>query len=157
MSVITFDADAKLGVIGNGGLQEGDRTLLALIGHDLNEGDPRGIVDADMDELPTDTVVTIDRARISPGDAMPHRTDPAELFDIEMDELTRMLAFITPDRFTGAADAAGRSDLANPPNLRGDIYQPTSERSAICRTIRSRPRGVSRAFLCTFIRFSLKI
>jgi hypothetical protein len=27
-------------------------------------------------------------------------------------------------------------------------------RLATCRTIRSRPRGVSRAFLCTFIRFS---
>jgi hypothetical protein len=28
-----------------------------------------------------------------------HRADPPELFDIEMDELARMLAFITPDRF----------------------------------------------------------
>jgi Tat protein secretion system quality control protein TatD with DNase activity len=28
---------------------------------------------------------------------------------------------------------------------------------ATCRTVRSRPRGVSRAFLCMFIRFSLGI
>ena len=28
-----------------------------------------------------------------------HRADPPELFDIEMDELARMLTFITPDRF----------------------------------------------------------
>ena len=52
-----------------------------------------------MDELPTDAVVTVDRARISPGDAVAHRADSAELFDIEMDELARMLAFITPYRF----------------------------------------------------------
>src|SRR6266540_6608931 len=39
------------------------------------------------------------RARISPGDAVAHRADSAELFDIEMDELARMLAFITPYRF----------------------------------------------------------
>src|SRR5439155_22056878 len=79
--------------------KEGDRTLLALIGQHLHERDPRGIVDADMDELPTDAVVTVDRARISPGDAVAHRADSAELFDIEMDELARMLAFITPYRF----------------------------------------------------------
>ena len=67
---------------------------------DLHERDPRGIVDADMDELPTDAVVTVDRARISPGDAVSHRADPAELFDIEMDKLAWVLAFITPDRFS---------------------------------------------------------
>jgi hypothetical protein len=77
----------------------GGRTLLALIGQHLHERDPRGIVDADMDELPTDAVVTVDPARISPGDAVAHRADSAELFDIEMDELARMLAFITPYRF----------------------------------------------------------
>src|SRR6266446_1241613 len=94
-----LEPDAKLCKISNGGLKEGDRTLLALIGQHLHERDPRGIVDADMDELPTDAVVTVDRARISPGDAVAHRADSAELFDIEMDELARMLAFITPYRF----------------------------------------------------------
>ena len=44
--------------------------------------------------------MTVDRAGISPSDAVPDRADPAELFDIEMDEFTRMLAFITPDRFS---------------------------------------------------------
>jgi len=59
---------------------------LALIGQNLHERDPRGIVDADMDELPTDAVVTVDRARVSPGNAVAHGADPAELFDIKMDE-----------------------------------------------------------------------
>jgi hypothetical protein len=36
--------------------------------------------------------VTVDRARISPGDAVAHRADSAELFDIEMDELAPSVA-----------------------------------------------------------------
>ena len=44
-------------------------------------------------------MVTIDCTGISPSDAVAHRADPPELFDIEMDELARMLTFITPDRF----------------------------------------------------------
>ena len=36
---------------------------------------------------------------MSSGDAVPDGADPAELLDIEMDELARMLAFIAPDRF----------------------------------------------------------
>ena len=96
----TLDPDAELGIIRNGGFKEGDCALLALIDPNLHERDPRGIVDADVDELPTDAVVTVDRARISPGDAVAHRADPAELFDIEMDELAWSLAFITPDWFS---------------------------------------------------------
>ena len=68
----TVDANAKFGKISNGSFKEGDSTFLALIGHDLNESDARSIVDADMDELPTDTVVTIHRARMSPGNAVPN-------------------------------------------------------------------------------------
>ena len=50
----------KLGVISSGGLQEGNSTLFALIGHDLHERDLGGIVDADVDELPTDAMVTVE-------------------------------------------------------------------------------------------------
>jgi len=64
----------------------------------LNEGDARGIVDADVDELPADAMVAIDRAGIPPGDAMSDRADPAELLDIEMDKLARVLALIATDR-----------------------------------------------------------
>jgi hypothetical protein len=34
-------------------------------------------------------LVTVDCTGISPSDAVAHRADPPELFDIEMDELTR--------------------------------------------------------------------
>jgi len=54
-----------------------------------------------MDELPADAVVTIDRARIPPSDAVSHRADPAEFLDIEMDKLARVLALITADRLGG--------------------------------------------------------
>ncbi len=47
-----------------------------------------------MDELPADAVVTADCARISPGDAMSDRADPAELLDIDVDEFTRHLTFM---------------------------------------------------------------
>jgi hypothetical protein len=72
-----------------------------------------------------------------------------------------------PRGSTDGADAAGMSDPAILPILHGDIEQPTTVRGqtpaasatasgvcplSTCRTIRSRPRGVSRAFLCTFIR-----
>src|SRR6516165_9187329 len=53
-----------------------------------------------MDELPADAVVAVDCARISPGDAMSDRADSAELLDINVDEITGLLAFIAPDRFS---------------------------------------------------------
>ena len=45
-------------------------------------------------------MVTVDYARISPGDAMSDRADSAKLLDIYVDELTRLVAFIAPDRFS---------------------------------------------------------
>src|SRR5262245_55045425 len=53
-----------------------------------------------MDELPTDAAETVDRGRISPGDAVSDRADAAELLDVEMDELARVLALIASDRFS---------------------------------------------------------
>jgi hypothetical protein len=75
-----------------------------------------------------------------------------------------------PRVLADGADVAGMSDPTIRPILHGDIDQPNSERSgqtpaasatasglcplSICRTIRSRPRGVSWAFLCPFTRSS---
>jgi hypothetical protein len=52
-----------------------------------------------MDKFPADAVVAIDHARISPGYAMAYGANPAELFDIEMDELAWLFAFNPPNRF----------------------------------------------------------
>jgi hypothetical protein len=57
--------DAEAGVIGINSFEEGDGALLALVGHDFGESDARGIVDADVDELPADAEMAVDRDRIS--------------------------------------------------------------------------------------------
>ena len=38
-----------------------------------------------MDVLPTDAEVAIDHAGLSAGDAMPHRSNAAELLDVDVD------------------------------------------------------------------------
>src|SRR5205807_509351 len=48
------DLDAEALVVADGGLKESDGALLFLVGHDLDEGDTGGIVDADMHELPAE-------------------------------------------------------------------------------------------------------
>jgi hypothetical protein len=60
-----LDAKVEVAVIGNGGLEECDGALFALIGHDLHESNPRSIVNADMDVLPADAEVAIDHAGLS--------------------------------------------------------------------------------------------
>jgi len=79
--------------------KEGDSTLPALVGHDLHESKARSIVDADVDELPTDAVVTVDHARMSSSDAT-YGADPAELLDVDVDELARVLALIASNGFS---------------------------------------------------------
>src|SRR5262245_17065314 len=91
--------DPELGVIGNSGLQEVNRALFAIVGHDLYEGDPRGIVDTVMDELPCYVMMTVHHKRLPSGHAMPNGADSAELFDIDMDEFAWLLAFIAANRF----------------------------------------------------------
>jgi len=45
-----------------------------------------------VDELPADAMMAIERAGIATADAMSHRADAAKLFDVEVDQLTRVLA-----------------------------------------------------------------
>ena len=66
------DDDAEARIVGQGGLQEGDRALLPLVGQDLGEGDARGVVEADVDELPAGAAAL---AGTLAGDAV---ADPVE-------------------------------------------------------------------------------
>ena len=93
-----LDADAELGIVGDRGLEEGDGALLALIRHDLDEGDARGIVDADMDVLPTDAAAVALSPAIA-GDAVADAVDPSELFDVDMDQFAGMFALVAADWF----------------------------------------------------------
>jgi hypothetical protein len=92
-----LDLDAEACVIGDGRLKEGDCALFPLVLHHPAEGDARCIADTNMDELPTDTEVAVDHTGSSSRDPMPHALDPAELLDIDMDELTRVLPLIATD------------------------------------------------------------
>src|SRR3546814_1595556 len=46
------DGNAKPLVVGDGGVEEGSGAFFPLVGQDLTESDTRGVVDADVDELP---------------------------------------------------------------------------------------------------------
>lgn len=51
-----------------------------------------------MNVLPADTAIVALAGAIA-SDAVPDTFDPAELFDVDVDELAGMLAFIAADRF----------------------------------------------------------
>ena len=57
------DGDAEALIVGDGGLEEGDRALLLLVGQDLGEGEARGVVDADVDEFPAGAAATCSAVR----------------------------------------------------------------------------------------------
>ena len=72
-----FDLDAELGVIGQGGLEEGDGAFLLFVRHDLGEGKARGVVDANMDELPSGAAMIALACTIA-GDAMAKALETAK-------------------------------------------------------------------------------
>jgi hypothetical protein len=89
------DADAEAGIVGPGGLQEGDGALLALVAQDLGEGDARGVVEADVDELPADPAAL---AAPPTGDAMADLVEASELLDVDVEPLARVGALVASDR-----------------------------------------------------------
>src|SRR5258708_3075640 len=91
------NADAQALVVGQGCLQEGDGALFLLVGHDLAEGQARGIVDGDVDELPADAAAVALAGAVA-GDAVTDPVEAAELLDIEMDHLAGVLALVTDHR-----------------------------------------------------------
>src|SRR5713101_6613043 len=100
----TLDLDAQAGVVGDGGFEKGCSASLALVGLDLGEGDARGIVDADMDELPA-AAARGGGAGLLAGDAMADAVELAELFDVDVDQLAGVLAFIAAHRLGGLQGA----------------------------------------------------
>src|SRR3954470_3575218 len=76
----TGNRDAKARIVGDRGLEEGDRALLLLVRKDLREGYAGGVVDADVDELPPNAPALVLTGSI-PGDAIADPVEAAELFD----------------------------------------------------------------------------
>src|SRR5215471_20770657 len=54
--------------------------------------------DADMQALPTDAAMAIDRARLAPGDAVTNALDPAEFLDVQMQQFAGTRPLIAHDR-----------------------------------------------------------
>lgn len=68
--------------------------VLALVGQHLDVGEPRGIVDGDVQVLSAGALDTIAAVAC---DAVAGPGDTAELLDIDMNELSGPLALITDD------------------------------------------------------------
>jgi hypothetical protein len=95
--------DAEACVIGDSGLEEGNGAASAFGLHDPAEGDAGGVVEGNMDELPTDAAVVALAGPVT-GDAMTDLLELAELFDVDVDQLTRPVALVPSwrfDRFQG--------------------------------------------------------
>src|SRR3954471_21966692 len=113
----TGNRDAEVRVVGDRGLEEGDRALLLLVRADLREGDPGGVVDADVDELPPDAPALALTGSIA-GDAMADAVEAAELFDIDVDQVAGMFALVAANRRGGferlhAVEAEAPEDAAD--------------------------------------------
>src|SRR5260370_22835212 len=74
-----LDGDAETCVVGDTGVEEGHRTSLAFIWFDLGEGDARGVIDADMNELPSHASAVALAGAIA-GDAVADLVELAGLF-----------------------------------------------------------------------------
>ena len=97
----TLDRYPEAHIVGDSRLEEGDGTPRFLASHDLTEGDPGSVVDAEMHVLPARALATgalVALAGSIAGDAMADPVELAELFDVDMNQFTRLLALITPDR-----------------------------------------------------------
>jgi len=87
--------DSFAGKPGHGPLEEGDSRVLALIGEDLNIGESRVIIDADVDKLPAAASSPLP---VVAGDTMSDGADAAQLLDVQVQELTGKLLFVAPHR-----------------------------------------------------------
>ena len=78
--------------------QEADGAFLAVVRQNFPVGEPPGIVDADMQTLPTDPVMSINRAGAASSHAMADARHPSELLGVEMQQLAQAPALVAHDR-----------------------------------------------------------
>src|SRR3546814_19758479 len=96
-------------------MEEGDGAFLLLVGQHLTEGDARGVVDTDMDELPADTPAVRLAVTVA-GNAVAAPVESAQLLAIAVDQFAGMGAFVAAHRLGRIAVAhAHESRLAAPP------------------------------------------
>jgi hypothetical protein len=141
----------------------GERTLekrhggaLAFVRQDLDIGEPRGIVNADVDVLPADTPSAIS---LVTGDPPSDASDLAEFLDIQVQELPRMVLAIALGgrwrRIQGSqlAQSMASQDTSDSGawqaqpcgNLSADAPLSTQRQDLTCRCSRCLGRLISRA------------
>jgi len=95
---------------GDGSFEECGRRGGSLIGQYLGVSQTGSVIDGDVDELPTDAADTSGAVTV---DTMAHSSDAAELLDIDVDELSRMVSLVADDGFFGIEVLESGDPVAN--------------------------------------------
>jgi hypothetical protein len=111
------DDDAEALVIGDGRLEEGRCASGFLIFQNLREGDARGVVDANVNELPADAAAVALTCAVA-GNPMADPIEAAKLLDVDMDQLAWVLALVASHglgriKIAEAAQAGALQDPAD--------------------------------------------
>src|SRR6266849_7855764 len=95
-----LDPDPEGGEVGNRAAQKADRGQGLLIVEDFNVDEPGRVVDADVDVFPAEVIrpPMVAAAGDAAGDAVARPSDPAELLDIDVDELASTLFLVAVRR-----------------------------------------------------------
>src|SRR5271163_1178104 len=89
--------DAEAVIIGDCSFEEGDGADGFFVGLHLDEGDAGGVVDRDMGELPSEAFAARSSIALTgpvAGDSVADAVDAAEFFDVEVDHLAGIGAFV---------------------------------------------------------------
>lgn len=123
------DRDTNALVVGDRRLQKVDSAGGLFVRLDLRESHSRGVVDADMDELPADAAALALAGAIA-GDPVADPLEAPEFLDVDVDNLAGVLALVAFDRLgwleiaqaveTGAFEHAAHCRRADARNL-GDM------------------------------------
>jgi hypothetical protein len=163
-----LDSPAQARLVGDRRLEEGNRALLTLVLHDLAEGNAGGIVNADVDKLPTRIAGTA-LFRASPCNAMADAAICVPVWRCRRKASTAAQAagggwlgneWEREDRFRKPSTPSVRKRLTHWATVFGVTLNWRaavtwlSPPSTTLRTIASRPFGVRGAFLWVSIRFS---
>ena len=88
-----LNADSELAIVFNGGSEHRNDRVGMLIRGNVGQRQARGIIDRDMNEVPTDAAIA---ARAIARDAMPYTLDSPEFLDIQVQQLPGMFALVAP-------------------------------------------------------------
>ena len=86
-----FDPDAPLLEPEDGSAEKSHSRVFALVREDFDIGQSRGIVDTHMDKLPSHSPSS---TPFISRDAMPHASNLAQFFDVQVQQLPRVVALV---------------------------------------------------------------